>query len=410
LKAALLPTFRKVKETKDVIVHPNINVRTNGHFSTVNLAIRPIPSRIVEFEHLYLVILEERKPSVPVPVTAAPTTTSASEKDLKPDDIIANLKERLRAKAEFLHSTQEELMSSNEELKSANEELQSMNEELQSTNEELETSKEELQSINEELTTVNSELQIKVADLTRANNDMNNLMAGTGIATLFVDIELRILRFTPSIVKIINLIEADVGRPISHIVSNLGEYKTLNNDIQNVLNNLVPLELEVVTNDGLWYLMRIRPYRTTENVIEGAVVSFTDISSIVEARETAKSMNKLSRMAVIVRDSFDAIILQDLKGQILAWNPAATKLYGWTEFEALRLNVRDRIPKELMVQEVETLSRIQKAEVIETYVTKRLHKNGGSVPISIAASQLQDDCGKAYAITTIERKLNGDIA
>jgi two-component system CheB/CheR fusion protein len=185
--------------------------------------------------------------------------------------------------------TQEEfLQTSNEELKSSNEEMQSVNEELQSTNEELETSKEELQSVNEELATVNAELQTKVADLSQANNDMNNLLAGTGIATVFVDHQLRILRFTPSATRIINLILSDVGRPVAHIVSNLAGYDRLPEDVQAVLDGLIPKELEVQTRSGEWYAMRILPYRTLDNVIEGAVITFVDISEAKKAQEALR--------------------------------------------------------------------------------------------------------------------------
>jgi two-component system CheB/CheR fusion protein len=163
--------------------------------------------------------------------------------------------------------------------------MQSVNEELQSTNEELETSKEELQSVNEELATVNAELQNKVADLTRANNDMNNLLAGTGIGTVFVDRHLRILRFTPAAIQIINLIPSDVGRPIAHIVSNLVGYDRLVADAQAVLDTLVPQEAEVQTQAGAWYSMRVRPYRTLDNVIEGVVLTFVDISERKRAEE-----------------------------------------------------------------------------------------------------------------------------
>jgi two-component system CheB/CheR fusion protein len=156
--------------------------------------------------------------------------------------------------------------------------MQSVNEELQSTNEELETSKEELQSINEELATVNSELQTKVADLSRVNNDMNNLLAGTGIATVFVDHSLHILRFTPAATRIINVIQTDIGRPVSHIVSNLKDYDTLPADTQAVLDTLVAKEVIVQTTNDAWFIMRIMPYRTLANVIEGAVLTFVDIS------------------------------------------------------------------------------------------------------------------------------------
>ena len=200
--------------------------------------------------------------------------------------------------------------------------MQSVNEELQSTNEELETSKEELQSVNEELATVNAELQTKVADLSRANNDMNNLLAGTGIGTVFVDRQLRILRFTPTATRIINLIQSDVGRPVAHVVSNLVGYDHLVADAQAVLDTLIPKEMDVQTTDGKWYTMRIQPYRTLDNVIEGAVITFVDITEMKQARDALRKANDLLRLAVVVRDAHDAITVQDLDGRILAWNPA----------------------------------------------------------------------------------------
>jgi two-component system CheB/CheR fusion protein len=189
---------------------------------------------------------------------------------------IATLRQELWAKEEYLRAA-------NEELKSSNEELQSVNEELQSTNEELETSKEEMQSINEELTTVNAELQARVADLSQANADMDNLLAGTGIATVIVDNSLRIQRFTPNTTRVINLVISDIGRPVGHIVSNLVDYDGLVADTRDVLDSLVPREMEVQARDGRWYILRIRPYRTPDNAIEGAVISFIDSAEVRRA-------------------------------------------------------------------------------------------------------------------------------
>src|SRR5262249_980854 len=158
-------------------------------------------------------------------------------------------------------STIEEANTTNEELKSTNEELQSTNEELQSTNEELETAKEEMQSLNEELQTVNSELQSKVEQLSRINDDMQNLLNSTDIATLFLDNELRIKRFTPQTKQVFKVIPTDVGRPISHIVSIL-RYDQLEADAREVLRTLVSKEMEIATQHGVWYMMRMLPYRT----------------------------------------------------------------------------------------------------------------------------------------------------
>jgi two-component system CheB/CheR fusion protein len=281
LRRALTTSLHKSAAKHELVRALGLRVKTNGHFTFVNLTIRPVAlgPDLSPDTPLFLVILEE------VPLVETHPTAGAIAKGPEADAEahISALKNDLRIKEEYLQTTNEELETANEELKSSNEEMQSVNEELQSTNEELETSKEELQSVNEELATVNAELQTKVADLSRANNDMNNLLAGTGIATVFVDHQLRILRFTPAATRIINLILSDIGRPVAHIVSNLISYNSLLADAQAVLDTLVPKKVEVQTIDGNWFAMRILPYRTLDNVIEGAVITFVDITEMKRA-------------------------------------------------------------------------------------------------------------------------------
>lgn len=274
-----------------------LRVKTNGDYTMVNLSIHPVATDLTKTteQRLYLVILEEVTPTEqPQEGLPVEITTEGKETDIA----IVRLKQELRAKEEYLQTTNEELETSNEELKSSNEEMQSINEELQSTNEELETSKEELQSVNEELATVNAELQTKVADLSLANNDMNNLLAGTGIGTVFIDHGLRILRFTPAATKIINLIHSDIGRPVGHIVSNLVGYENLVADVRATLNTLVPIETEVQTIDGKWYTMRIQPYRTLSNVIEGVVITFVDINTAKLIQQELQLTEKRMRVAL----------------------------------------------------------------------------------------------------------------
>jgi two-component system CheB/CheR fusion protein len=186
-------------------------------------------------------------------------------------------------------AVRDEMQASREELKSANEELQSTNEELQSTNEELTTSKEEMQSLNEELYTVNAELQSKVDDLSLVNGDMKNLLNSTDVATIFLDSELRIRRFTDQTTQIYKLIPSDVNRPLSDIVNDL-LYDDLEQDAQHVLRTLVFCEKQIETRSGGWYTMRIRPYRTVDNVIDGVVVTFINITELkqMEARLLAQ--------------------------------------------------------------------------------------------------------------------------
>jgi len=299
-------------------------------------------------------------------------------------------------------------------LKSSNEEMQSVNEELQSTNEELETSKEELQSINEELNTVNAELQSKVSDLSRANNDMNNLLAGTGIGTIFVDYALRILRFTPAATQIINLIPGDIGRSVGHIMSNLLGYDTLVADIQGVLKTLIPKEVNVQTKpleplagakagESKFYTLRILPYRTLDNVIEGAVITFVEITEIVRAREASRVADELLRLAVVLRDAHDAILVQDLSGRITAWNPGAVRIYGWSEAEALGMNTSVRIPAELREKAIARVHQLSQAKILEPCVTHRIAKDGSILEISLTSTALVDHSGQMYAIATTER-------
>ena len=170
-----------------------------------------------------------------------------------------------------------------------------------------------------------------------------------------------------------------------------------------VLDTLVSQSTEVQTTEGHWYTLRIQPYRTTENVIEGAVISFIDIAEIVRSREALAKANDLLRLAVVVRDAFDAITVQDLGGRTIAWNPGAVWLYGWSEAEALQMNVRDRIPAALQDKAIDRLRQLSLAEVLEPYPTQRLSKDGRVINVSLTSTALLDDAGKMYAIATTER-------
>ena len=440
LRTALTQALQRAHTTQLSVQVPRLMVQTNGHRTAVDLTVLRVrtgsaPSRqgavtTDGVEPLYLVILEEAKGqrvsvadrtpqrSTDAPLDAqgqAPTeghddgsnaTQSGARADaaaLAAQARIEELTTELQAKEEYIQSTHEELESANEELKSSNEEMQSVNEELQSTNEEMETSKEELQSLNEELATVNNELHIKVQDLSRANNDMNNLLAGTGIATVFLDSQLRILRFTPTASALINLIDGDVGRPVAHIVSNLVDYDHLVADAKGVLDTLQPLETQVQTLAGRWFTLRARPYRTLENVIEGVVITFEDITGLKQIQDELSRLKELARLAVVVRDAHDAITVQDLDGSTLAWNPGAVRIYGWTEAEALAMNIRARIPPGKYEDSLDKLLQLSQAEVLVPYATQRLCSDGRTIDVWITSTALINDSGDMYAVATTER-------
>jgi two-component system, chemotaxis family, CheB/CheR fusion protein len=324
LRRELITALYRAAAGQKVVRCPKLRVKINGDFTKVNLTVCTVPSEASAeppgslAAPLFLVILEQAATlqtdeGVSTGIFKADAISDTEAGD-ETNALIVSLQQELQAKEEYLQIA-------NEELRSSNEEMQSVNEELQSTNEELETSKEELQSVNEELFTVNAELQTKVVDLTRTNNDMNNLLAGTGIATVFVDHSLRILRFTPAATRIINLIQSDMGRPVGHIVSNLIGYNTLPEDTQAVLDTLSPKEVEVQTRTGAWYMMRILPYRTLDNVIEGAVITFVDISAAKRAQEALHEAHLRVTEAIVATVREPMLVLDPDLRIILANRP-----------------------------------------------------------------------------------------
>jgi two-component system CheB/CheR fusion protein len=261
---------------------PGVRVRTNGAMQTVDLTVQKL-TEPKELRGTLMIIVSD--------VAVAPDATPPQRSGRTPARLAALEKELQRARAEA-QTIREEMQTSQEELKSTNEELQSTNEELQSTNEELTTSKEEMQSMNEELQTVNQELQSKIDDLANSNNDMRNLLNSTEIATLFLDNELLVRRFTTPTAKIIKLIPSDTGRPITDIASNL-DYPALTNDAKEVLRTLSFKETQAPSRDGRWFTVRIMPYRTLENVIDGVVITFSESTSAKQLETSLREQTHL---------------------------------------------------------------------------------------------------------------------
>ena len=522
LRVELTTALRKVQMHGEPARYERLPVKTNESIQEVNLVVRPASLPFSE-TGLILVIFED---ALPLPSTEPANSPNSDNLRTDKDHHIVALERELIAKEEYLQTTIEELETTNEELKSTNEELQSTNEELQSTNEELDTSKEELQSINEELVTVNTELQQKIDSLSNSNNDMSNLLTGTGVGTVFIDAHLCIQRFTPAATRIINLIQTDIGRPLGHIVSNLQNYNRLVEDTQAVLETLISRETDVQTKSGLWYLMRILPYRTLENVIEGAVITFVEINEqkrlqerlqinedrlksvlenvdgviwaidahyrlilassafhadqrqiygrIIQEGETGlpewmpqeqikrwkacytralqgesfqdeaifqslegqplyreisftpirvqdgrvtgvvcierditdrkRQQEADHRLATLLRDADDAILAYDLAGRILAWSPAAERLYGWSEAEALTMNIHALTPED----QRPAVGAHGGAPLHDSASqhTRRIAKDGRVLDVRLATTALLDSAGKPYAIATIERILN----
>jgi two-component system, chemotaxis family, CheB/CheR fusion protein len=317
--------IRKALSRRKSLTSEDIKVRSEGRNVLINLIVQPI-SRSDAFPGCLLIKIEEVKPAPKM------LNLKMSRFEKKSETMIKELERELKSNKEYLRTVIEELETSNEELKSTNEEIQSANEEMQSSNEELETSKEELQSLNEELITVNNELQNKNDELSGVNNDMKNLLDSIDIPTIFLDNNLSIKRFTSHATKVVNLIPSDIGRPISHIATNL-RYERLIEDLSEVLKTLNSKTIELRTNVGTWYQMRILPYRTIKNVIDGVVITFTDINNIKTAYEEINRLNKAVRIAREYADSIvdtvrDSLLILDADLQVVSANRSYYKMFN----------------------------------------------------------------------------------
>lgn len=250
-------------------------------------------------------------------------------------EVVRELQEELQLAHDRIRATREESEAANEELRAANEELQSINEEYRSTSEELETSKEELQSLNEELQTVNNELKLKLESVSRAHSDLQNLMAATDFGILFLDPSLRIKRFTPRLMELFNITASDEGRPITDFTHQL-EYDELADQARVVLRDLTPVEHEVKGRKGGWYLVRIRPYRTVDDKIDGVVATVVDITQRRRAEDALRdSEARLKQEMRLVELSRSPMFVWDFDNGIVRWNRGSEELYGYSRQEAI---------------------------------------------------------------------------
>ncbi len=305
-------------ESLQLDVRDALQKEVDGEVRTVTLSVRALvghaPSR-----NLLLFSFQEQEHAS----TRSPARRRKASASTEAQRVLA-LEHELMLSKQTLGAMVEEQQISNEELQSTNEELQSTNEELQSTNEELETSKEELQSVNEELVTVNSELQTKVEQLTGMQDDMKNLLDNISVGSIFLDRRMLIRRFTRDATAVYRLALSDVGRPLSDIRCELQDVDLLT-DAQAVLDTLTPVEREVRTAGSTWFLVRIKPYRTTDNVIDGVVLTFNDVTE----RVLALAMRQARDLAEAVVDTaYEPLVVLDQQLQVLTANRAFLKLFG----------------------------------------------------------------------------------
>lgn len=314
LRAVLAAAIRKVSSQKHEIVQTNIEIQDASDVCLVDLMVKPL-HEWGSMRGLKMVAFKDK----------AKIATGLSSKVSKKDKTIVKLELELQYTKENLQTTIEELETSNEELKSTNEELQSTNEELQSTNEELETSKEELQSLNEESATVNVELQSRIDDLSKTTDDMKNLLDSTQIATIFLDIDLCIRRFTPKVTELIPLSHTDIGRPINHFATELKDVK-LTDYAEKVLKDLVIQEENVKSLDNRDFKIRVLPYRTTRNVIDGVVITFEDINDRKRIERALEERRVF--LEAVLECTANGVMACDSNGCLTYFNNASKKFHG----------------------------------------------------------------------------------
>ena len=320
LRQELPVAFRKALQNFDPVFVENVKISENGIYHFINVTVQQIESPDA-IKGMILVVFTDIQPvseNILSSLKSRKQTAGIKQRELEAALVRSN---------EDLNSVREEMQTSQEELKSTNEELQSTNEELQSTNEELTTSKEELQSLNEELQTVNTELQSKLIDFEQANNDMKNLLNSTEIATLFLDKELNIRRFTDPVTKIFKLRATDTGRPFTDLVCDL-IYPEMANNALKVIKTLVPIQKEIASHNDRFYDVRIMPYRTLDDRIDGLVITFTDITAAKQAEELLKLENQYRRLFESAKDGI--LILNFDTGKIIDVNPFLVGMLGYS--------------------------------------------------------------------------------
>jgi len=392
LRAELRAALFRAGKSEELVEIRNIPLELEGAQRVVDIKVMGTGDQASEF---LLVVFLERDAAGADAGRAAPQGTDELS---QPAGILQNLEEEADQLRTSLRETVEQYETSTEELKASNEELQAMNEELRSATEELETGRDELQSINEEIITINQELKGKVEELSRTNSDLQNLMASTDIATIFLDRQLLIKRYTPSSTGLFNFISTDIGRPLSHLTHRL-EYPNITADAEKVLSQLNLVEREVRDADGRCFLVRMLPYRTAEDQISGVVITCLDITT---RREVEKSREWLSS---VVESSNDAIISFTMDGDIVSWNRGAERVFGYTALEITGKSIAILAPPDRQSDKAHILKMLGRGEAIDNFETIRVCKDGSPIDISLSASVMRNEPGEIVGATAIVQNI-----
>ena len=397
LSAELLPS-----------IHPALRIELRTALFQLSQSGQPVHTRSIRFDQggracltrLRLAQVPATAPAEPMVLVVfedseAPDTNESVDPDGLDRQVITQLESEVGQLKDHLRTTVEHADISTEELKASNEELQAINEELRSATEELETSKEELQSMNEELVTVNYELKCRVEETSKSNDDLQNFLASTDIATLFIDEAMRIKRFTPQVASLFNIIASDINRPLLDLTHRL-EYSEMQSDIEALLRDLHTIERPVRSSEGRHYLARLRPYRTSDNKIAGAVLAFLDVTDLQLAQQRVRAGEELLRLAALTTRDF-IIVTLDESGLITTWNEGARRAFGYQDSEVLGQHVK------LIFTPEDRDSGVPEAELQGARETGRaederwhLRKDGSTFYCSGVITRLQDSAVSGF--------------
>jgi len=397
IKDLSIPVATGIKRAlsgNDDIVLTNIRIREAQDVRSLNLRFKALPGKKGQEPLLAIFISETVKKDV---LSASESLTF---------DVNQEAEQRINDLDHELQFTRENLQAAVEELETSNEELQATNEELLASNEELQSTNEELQSVNEELYTVNAEYQGKITELTILNNDLDNLFNSTQIATLFLDENLDIRRFTPILQSIFHIMEHDVGRPYSHLSHRIVDIH-LGELINTVVLNHKTIVKDVQTTAGNWYLLRITPYAISDNMYAGVILSFIDIDQLkkTQLELQLRGQEETQRLATMVRYSHDAISLQTMDGQILTWNRGAEELYGWSEQEALQMSFMAVVPENERACDRKTRENLRNGIPVLGFETSRVAKDGSVFNVWVTVSVLYAEDHNRELIAFTERDI-----
>jgi len=424
LRTKLRATCRNALETNQTVVTSDIRVNRGGQYVKCSITARSLVEP-KEVAGLLLILFHEQLTVNELAKRSESTGGAMAEEATQTEDsqLVQQLETELKSMSEELHSTIEEMESSNEELKTSNEEIMSVNEELQSVNEELETSKEELQSLNEELITINGQLQEKVNELKLATDDLMNLMSSTEIATIFLDQQLNIKRFTPPTKFLLNLLSTDIGRPLKDIAPKFAD-DTMLKECRLALDSAELLEREIETHDHRHYLRRILPYRTSNDQVGGVVITFVDLTQRKKAEaaqreEDARHFSALNeskeRLHAILNTVADAIITVDLQGTIDSINHATGLMFRVERDELIGKNIATLLPALFHSDHADGASQTIAARIAELIGNRRevlaQRKDGSTFPVDLALGRV-DHLGLYTGILrdiTVRKQLQAQI-